>query len=50
MQLKNSFPEWIDKVISLNLKMVLEAYFDLVQDLVKKMDAFLKQRQSVLLE
>lgn len=45
LQLKKSLPEWISKAASLKLKMVLEKYFDLVQEHFQKMEAFFENEE-----
>lgn len=45
IQLKNSLPEWINIAGSLQLKTVLQKYFDFVQQHIQKIEAFFKEEQ-----
>jgi ferritin-like metal-binding protein YciE len=45
LQLKSSLPEWISKAGSLQLKTVLQKYFDFVQQHVQKMNAFFDEEK-----
>lgn len=40
IQLKNSLPGWMDKANSVKLKLILQKYFDLVQEHIQKMEGF----------
>ena len=49
IQLKKSLPEWINKASSVQLKTVLQKYFDFVQQHVQKMEDFYEEEKIVSL-
>lgn len=45
MQLKNVIPDWIDKTVSLKMKMVLQKYLEMIQEHIEKLNSFLGNEQ-----
>lgn len=49
LQLKNVIPDWIDKTVSLKMKMVLQKYLEQIQEHIEEINNFLAKEQVTLL-
>jgi ferritin-like metal-binding protein YciE len=49
IQLQKSLPEWINMATSLQLKVILEKYYDLVELHIKKMEVFFEEEKILSL-